>query len=83
LAFGHARYIEPEARPTASKSMPFWYANSLLEHAGSKAIGDYIHNEIFYPGARRLVPRCAACLPSDASRGLFSDALPALGKSPY
>jgi len=39
-----------------------WYAMPLLEHAGSKAIGDDIFNEIFHPVALRLVPRCDACL---------------------
>jgi hypothetical protein len=39
-----------------------WYAMPLLEHAGSKAIGDDLFNEIFHPVARRLVPRCDACL---------------------
>ena len=39
-----------------------WYAMPLLEHAGSKAIGDDIFNEIFHPVARRLVPQCDACL---------------------
>ena len=39
-----------------------WYAIPLLEHAGSKTIGDDIFNEIFHPVARRLVPHCDACL---------------------
>ena len=39
-----------------------WYAMPLIEHAGSKAIGDAVFNEIFHPVARRLVPKCDACL---------------------
>ena len=32
-----------------------WYALPLIEHAGSKGIGDTVFNEIFHPIARRLV----------------------------
>ncbi|MCK6626682.1 MAG: DUF4406 domain-containing protein [Anaerolineae bacterium] len=39
-----------------------WFALPLIEHAGSKQIGDDIFNEIFHPVARRLVARCDACL---------------------
>ena len=39
-----------------------WYAMPLIEHAGSKTIGDAVFNEIFHPVARRLVPKCDACL---------------------
>ena len=39
-----------------------WYAMPLIEHAGSRAIGDAVFNEIFHPVARRLVPKCDACL---------------------
>ncbi|WP_437670129.1 DUF4406 domain-containing protein [Sorangium sp. So ce131] len=39
-----------------------WYALPLIEHAGSRQIGDEIFNEIFHPVARRLVARCDACL---------------------
>ena len=39
-----------------------WYAMPLIEHAGSKGIGDAVFNEIFHPVARRLVPKCDACL---------------------
>jgi hypothetical protein len=39
-----------------------WFALPLLEHAGSKRIGDPIFDEIFHPVARRLVARCDACL---------------------
>lgn len=39
-----------------------WYAMPLMEHAGSRAIGDAVFNEIFHPVARRLVPKCDACL---------------------
>lgn len=39
-----------------------WFALPLVEHAGSKQIGDDIFNEIFHPVARRLVAHCDACL---------------------
>ncbi|MBT2323160.1 DUF4406 domain-containing protein [Variovorax paradoxus] len=39
-----------------------WYALPLIEHAGSKAIGDAVFNEIFHPISRRLVARCDGCL---------------------
>jgi hypothetical protein len=39
-----------------------WFALPLIEHAGSKAIGDAAFNEIFHPIARRLVSQCDACL---------------------
>ena len=39
-----------------------WFALPLLEHAGSKRIGDAVFDEIFHPVARRLVARCDACL---------------------
>jgi hypothetical protein len=39
-----------------------WYALPLIEHAGSKRIGDDIFNEIFHPISRRLVAKCDACL---------------------
>ncbi|WP_438037989.1 DUF4406 domain-containing protein [Sorangium sp. So ce128] len=39
-----------------------WFALPLIEHAGSRQIGDEIFNEIFHPVARRLVARCDACL---------------------
>jgi hypothetical protein len=39
-----------------------WYALPLLEHAGSKRIGDDIFNEIFHPVSRLLVTKCDACL---------------------
>jgi hypothetical protein len=39
-----------------------WFALPLIEHAGSKGIGDAIFDEIFHPVARRLVSRCDACL---------------------
>ena len=34
----------------------------LIEHAGSKRIGDNVFNEIFHPVARRLVAQCDGCL---------------------
>ncbi|WP_437521802.1 DUF4406 domain-containing protein [Sorangium sp. So ce726] len=39
-----------------------WFALPLIEHAGSRQIGDEIWSEIFHPVARRLVARCDACL---------------------
>lgn len=39
-----------------------WYALPLIEHAGSKSIGDSVFNEIFHPISRRLVAKCDACL---------------------
>ena len=39
-----------------------WYAVPLIEHAGSKRIGDEVFNEIFHPIARRLVVKCDGCL---------------------
>jgi len=47
-----------------------WFALPLIEHAGSKKIGDAIFDEIFHPISRDLVPRCDACLRiGGASRG--------------
>jgi len=39
-----------------------WYALPLIEHAGSKTIGDPIFNEIFQPISRRVVARCDGVL---------------------
>ena len=39
-----------------------WYALPLIEHAGSKGIGDPVFNEIFHPISRRLVAKCDGCL---------------------
>jgi hypothetical protein len=39
-----------------------WLALPLLEHAGSKQIGDAVFNEIFHPVSRRLVAKCDGCL---------------------
>ena len=39
-----------------------WYALPLIEHAGSKEIGDAVFDEIFHPVARRLVAKCDAVL---------------------
>jgi hypothetical protein len=39
-----------------------WYALPLVQHAGSRRIGDEIFNEIFHPISRELVVRCDACL---------------------
>jgi hypothetical protein len=39
-----------------------WFALPLIEHAGSRRIGDAACEEIFHPVSRRLVARCDACL---------------------
>jgi hypothetical protein len=39
-----------------------WYALPLIGHAGSKAVGDAVFDEIFHPIARRLVAKCDAVL---------------------
>ncbi len=39
-----------------------WFALPLIEHAGSRAVGDAVFNEIFHPIARRLVAKCDGCL---------------------
>ena len=39
-----------------------WYALPLIEHAGSRGIGDAVFNEIFHPVSRRLVAKCDAVL---------------------
>lgn len=39
-----------------------WFALPLLEHAGSKKVGDPAFNEIFHPISRCLVTKCDACL---------------------
>lgn len=39
-----------------------WFALPLIEHAGSKRIGDAVFNEIFHPISRRLVAQCDGCL---------------------
>ena len=39
-----------------------WFALPLIEHAGSKKIGDAAFNEIFHPISRRLVAKCDGCL---------------------
>ena len=38
-----------------------WYALPLIEHAGSRVIGDAVFNEIFHPISRRLVAKCDGC----------------------
>ena len=39
-----------------------WFALPLIEHAGSRGIGDSVFDEIFHPISRRLVARCDGCL---------------------
>lgn len=39
-----------------------WFALPLIEHGGSKQLGDEVFNEIFHPISRRLVEHCDACL---------------------
>src|SRR6185437_15008712 len=66
--------IDPEERrcddENGAKAVPAgsppvlgeWFALPLIEHAGSRQIGDDIFNEIFHPISRELVVRCDACL---------------------
>src|SRR6187549_638544 len=39
-----------------------WFALPLIEHAGSRGIGDAVFDEIFHPVSRRLVAKCDGCL---------------------
>lgn len=39
-----------------------WFALPLIEHAGSRAIGDAVFDEIFHPVSRRALARCDGCL---------------------
>ena len=39
-----------------------WFALPLIEHAGSKRIGDGVFDTIFHPISRRLVAKCDGCL---------------------
>jgi hypothetical protein len=39
-----------------------WFALPLIDHAGSKRIGDATFDEVFHPISRRLVSKCDACL---------------------
>jgi hypothetical protein len=39
-----------------------WFALPLIEHAGSRGIGDPVFDEIFHPVSRRLVAKCDGCL---------------------
>jgi hypothetical protein len=43
-------------------AMGEWFALPLIEHAGSKSIGDAAFNEIFHPISRRLVSKCDGVL---------------------
>ena len=57
-----------------------WFALPLIEHAGSRAIGDAVFDEIFHPISRRLVEKCDACLRiGGASAG--ADEMVALSRS--
>jgi hypothetical protein len=57
-----------------------WFALPLIEHAGSKTIGDAVFDEIFHPISRRLVQKCDACLRiGGPSKG--ADEMVALAKS--
>lgn len=63
-----------------------WFALPLIEHAGSRAIGDAVFDEIFHPVARRLLAKCDACLriggPSQGADEMVAVAH-ALGKQVY
>jgi hypothetical protein len=39
-----------------------WFALPLIEHAGSKKIGDAVFTEVFQPISRRVVARCDGVL---------------------
>lgn len=39
-----------------------WFALPLIEHAGSRGIGDAVFNEIFHPVAVRLIEKCDGVL---------------------
>jgi hypothetical protein len=39
-----------------------WFALPLIEHAGSKQVGDAVFTEIFQPISRRVVARCDGVL---------------------
>lgn len=57
-----------------------WFALPLIEHAGSKGIGDAVFDEIFHPISRRLVEKCDACLRiGGASKG--ADEMVALARA--
>jgi hypothetical protein len=57
-----------------------WFALPLIEHAGSRAVGDAAFDEIFHPISRRLVEKCDACLRiGGASAG--ADEMVALSRS--
>lgn len=51
-----------------------WLALPLMQVAGSKAVGDAVYEEIAYPVAHRLLPRCDAVLRlPGASKGADQD----------
>jgi hypothetical protein len=57
-----------------------WFALPLIDHAGSKGIGDPVFDEIFHPISRRLVAKCDGCLRiGGASAG--ADEMVALAKA--
>jgi hypothetical protein len=57
-----------------------WFALPLIEHAGSKKIGDEAFDGIFHPISRRLLEKCDACLRiGGPSKG--ADEMVALAKS--
>jgi hypothetical protein len=57
-----------------------WFALPLIEHGGSKGVGDSVFNEIFHPISRRLVAKCDGCLRiGGASSG--ADEMVALARS--
>ena len=56
---------ETSLRLFRAGQLPVWgerYALPLIEHGGSKRIGDAIFNEIFHPISRRIVAKCDGCL---------------------
>jgi hypothetical protein len=75
---GNLRRLEEAALPLfRAGHVPLigeWLALPLMEVAGSEAVGDAIYEEIAYPVAHRLLPRCDAVLrlPGD-SKGADQD----------
>lgn len=75
---GNLRRLEEAALPLfRAGHVPLigeWLALPLMQVAGSKSVGDAVYEEIAYPVAHRLLPRCDAVLrlPGD-SKGADQD----------
>ena len=57
-----------------------WYALPLIEHAGSKVIGDPEFIETFHPSSRHLVAKCDRCL-RIGGESVGADEMAALARS--